>query len=102
VAAASALLSAISDVASVSGLQLLLYSSLGLGPLGMIRPWWHTALGFLLGAAWALILTVPGWLLAPRAAEQHSVAQVYRALAAALRAIGTPDFAAARRKARKP
>jgi uncharacterized membrane protein YccC len=97
VAGISALLSAISDVGSVTGLQLLVYSSLGLGPIGALRPWWHTALGFMLGAAWALMLTVPGWLLHPRAAERHSIAAVYRALATTLRAVGTPGFAAARR-----
>ena len=90
VAGTSALLSAVSDVGSVAGLQMLVYSSLGLGPIGALRPWWHTALGFILGAAWALMLTVPGWLLAPRAAEQASVAAVYQAMADALRAAGTP------------
>jgi uncharacterized membrane protein YccC len=97
VAGTSALLSAISDIGSVTGLQLLVYSSLGLGALGALRPWWHTALGVVLGTAWALILTVPGWLLSPRAAEQRSVAAVYHALAAQLRAIGTAGFAQARR-----
>src|SRR5580704_16071762 len=95
VAGTSALLSAISDIGSVTGLQLLVYSALGLGALGALRPWWHTALGFVLGTVWALILTVPGWLLSPRAAEQRSVAAVYRALAAQLRAIGTARFTAA-------
>ena len=97
VAGTSALLSAISDIGSVTGLQLLVYSSLGLGAIGALRPWWHTALGVVLGTVWALILTVPGWLLSPRAAEQHSVAAVYHALAAQLRAIGTAGFAGARR-----
>jgi len=97
VAGASAVLSAISDIGSVTGLQLLVYSSLGLGPIGALRPWWHTALGVVLGTVWALLLTVPGWLLSPRAAEQRSVAAVYHALAAQLRAIGTAGFAAARR-----
>ena len=97
VAGISALLSAISDIGSVTGLQLLVYSSLGLGPIGALRPWWHTALGVVLGTVWALLLTVPGWLLSPRAAEQRSVAAVYHALAAQLRAIGTPGFTAARR-----
>jgi len=96
VAGTSALLSAISDIGSVTGLQLLVYSSLGLGAIGALRPWWHTALGVVLGTVWALMLTVPGWLLSPRAAEQRSVAAVYHALAAQLRAIGTPDFATAR------
>jgi uncharacterized membrane protein YccC len=95
VAGVSALLSSISDVGSVAGLQLMLYASLGIGPVGALRPWWHTALGFVLGAVWALILTVPGWLHSPRAAEQRSVAAVYRALARLLRTIGT-DSAEAR------
>jgi uncharacterized membrane protein YccC len=99
VAGVSALLSAISDVGSVTGLQLLVYSTLGLGAFGALRPWWHTALGFVLGTVWALILTVPGWLLSPRAAERHSVAAVYHALAGEFRAAGTPGFAAARRGA---
>jgi uncharacterized membrane protein YccC len=96
VAGVSALLSALSDTGSVTGLQLMVYSSLGLGPIGTLRPWWHTALGFLLGVVWALLLTVPGLLLSPRAAERHSVAAVYHALAGALRAIGTPGSTGAR------
>ena len=99
VAGVSALLTAISDVGSVTGLQLLVYSSLGLGPLGALRPWWHTALGFVFGTVWALVLTVPGWLLSPRAAERHSVAAVYHALAGEFRAAGPPGFAEARRGA---
>ena len=97
VAGVSALLSAIGDIGSVTGLQLLIYTSLGLGPLGALRPWWHTALGFVLGTVWALILTVPGWLLSPSAAQQRSVAAVYRALASQLRAAGTPGFTEMRR-----
>ena len=89
VAGVAALLSSIGAIGSVSGLELLVYASVGLGPLGALRPWWHTALGFLLGAVWAMVLIVPGWLLSPRAAEQRSVAAVYRTLAGALRAIGT-------------
>ena len=95
VAGVSALLSAISDTGSVTGLQLLIYASLGLGPLGGLHPWWHTAVGFVLGTVWALFLTVPGWLLSPRAAEQRSVAAVYEALAGQLRAVGQPGFAEA-------
>jgi uncharacterized membrane protein YccC len=92
----SALLSSISGTGSVIGLQLIVYASVSLGPLGTLRPWWHTALGFVLGAAWALVLTVPGWLLSPRAAERRSVAAVYRALAGHLRAIGTTGVVEAR------
>jgi uncharacterized membrane protein YccC len=89
VAGVSAVMSAAGNIGSVTGLQLLVYTALGLGPLGGIRPWWHVALGFLIGAAWALLLTVPAWLLSPRAPEQRSVAAVYRALATRLNAIGS-------------
>jgi uncharacterized membrane protein YccC len=97
VAGSSAAISAISDIGSVTALQLIVYSSLGLGPLGALRPWWHTALGFILGTAWALMLTVPGWLRSPLAAEQRSVAAVYHTEAEVLRSVGTPRFAEARR-----
>lgn len=96
VAGVSALLSSISGIGSVTGLQLMVYASLGLGPLGALRPWWHTALGFLLGVAWALVLIVPGWLFSPRAAERRSVAAVYHALADALRAAGSESSQAGR------
>jgi uncharacterized membrane protein YccC len=97
VAGASAVLSRLGSTGSVTGLQLLIYSSLCLGPLGALRPWWQTALGFVLGVAWALLLIVPGWLLSPRAAEQRSVAAVYHTLAGNLRAIGTDRATDARR-----
>ena len=96
IAAASAIITRLGAVGSVTGLQLLIYSSLGLGPLGALRPWWHTALGFLVGVVWALALSLPGWLLSPRAAEQRAVATVYHALAGDLRAIGTPGMVTAR------
>jgi uncharacterized membrane protein YccC len=96
VAGMSALLSSISGIGSVTGLQLMVYTSLGLGPFGALRPWWHTALGFLLGVAWALILIVPGWLFSPRAAERRSVAAVYHALADALRAARSESSQAGR------
>jgi uncharacterized membrane protein YccC len=97
VAGVSAVLSRLGGTGSVTGLQLLVYSSLGLGPFGALRPWWHTALGFVVGVAWALLLIVPGWLLSPRSAEQRSVAAVYHALAGGLRAIGTSRAIEARR-----
>jgi uncharacterized membrane protein YccC len=96
VAGVSALISSFGAIGSVTGLQLLVYAAVCLGPLGSLRPWWHTALGFLLGSVWALLLIVAGWLVSPRAAEQRSVAAVYRALGRALRAIGAPGCAPAR------
>jgi uncharacterized membrane protein YccC len=98
VAGVAALLSSISSIGSATGLQLLVYTAVGLGPYGALRPVWHTALGFLLGAVWALLLIVPAWLLSPHSAEQRSVAAVYRALAAALRAIGTNGVVQTRRQ----
>jgi uncharacterized membrane protein YccC len=97
VAGVSALISRLGSTASVTGLQLLVFASLGLGPFGALRPWWHIVLGFAAGVAWALLLLVPGWLLSPRSAEQSAVADVYHALADDLRAIGTDRTATTRR-----
>jgi uncharacterized membrane protein YccC len=92
VAGASGVLSMVGDIGSVTGLQLLVYTSLGLGPVGAQRPVWHTAAGFLVGVLWALILIVPGWVISPFSKEQRDVAAVYLALAAGLRAVGTDAF----------
>ncbi len=96
-AGVSVVVSEMGSTGSVVGLQLLVFASLGLGPLGGLRPWWTGPLEFLSGVAWAMILIIPGWILNPRSAEQHSVAEVYRALTARLRSIGTDSFAADRR-----
>jgi uncharacterized membrane protein YccC len=93
IAGVSAILARLGAVGSVTGLQLFVYSALGLGPLGTLRPWWHTAVQFLIGVAWALLLITPGYLISPRSAERKAVASVYYALAADLRAIGTPGEA---------
>jgi uncharacterized membrane protein YccC len=98
VAGASAVLSTIGDIGSQVGLQLLVYTSLGIGPFGALRPVWHTAAGFLVGVVWALVLILPGWLLAPYGQHQRYVAAVYQALADQLAAIGT-DVLTARRQA---
>jgi uncharacterized membrane protein YccC len=95
VAGLSAVLTAAGATAAITGLQLLVYSILGTGPLGMARPWWLAPLLMLAGVAWAILLLVPGWLTAPLAPEQRSIADVYRALARGLRAAGTPEFPAA-------
>jgi len=96
VAGVSSILARLGGVGSVTGLQLFIYSTLGLGPLGALRPWWHTALGFLVGVAWALLLITPGYLLSPRSAERKAVAEVYYALALGLRLTGTPGMVGAR------
>jgi uncharacterized membrane protein YccC len=97
VAAVSSLLARFGGTGSVTGLQLMVYTAVSLGPLGELRPWWHTALGFIVGGAWSLLLLVPGWLVSPRGVEQRLVANVYHAIAADLRAIGTPETAVAHR-----
>jgi uncharacterized membrane protein YccC len=96
VAGVSSILARFGGTGSVTGLQLFVYSSLGLGPLGALRPWWHTALQFLAGVVWALLLITPGYLLSPRSAERKAVAEVYYALARGLRLLGTPGTAGAR------
>jgi uncharacterized membrane protein YccC len=97
VAGVSALLSSLNAVWSATGMFLLVYAALGTGPLGALRPWWLAPLWLFAGAAWSLVLLVPGWLVFPRAVEQRRVAAVYRALAANLRALGTEGLGAARR-----
>ena len=79
----------------MAGLQLFVYSALGLGPMGALRPWWHTALGCRAGVAWSMLLLAPGYLLSPRCAERKAVAGVYHALAEDLRAIGTRSLTGA-------
>ena len=96
VAGVSGLLSALGDIGSVTGLQLLVYTALGAGPIGALRPVWHTAAGFLAGVIWALILILPGWLHAPYGREQRDVASVYDALAGLLRSVGSGEFTDAR------
>jgi uncharacterized membrane protein YccC len=97
VAGVSSILARLGGIGSVTGLQLFVYSSLGLGPLGGLRPWWHTALLWLAGVVWSLVLITPGYLLSPRSAERKAVAEVFHALANDLRMIGTPGSPGARR-----
>ena len=95
VAGISALMSAAGATAAITGLQLLVYTILGTGPLGALRPWWWPPLLMLAGVGWAAVLLVPGWVTAPHAPERRSTAAVYRAIASTLRAAGTPQFPAA-------
>jgi uncharacterized membrane protein YccC len=96
VAAVSALITRLGATGSAVGLQLLVYTALGLGPIGALRPWWHVLLEFVAGAVWAIVLITPSYLLAPRAVEQQAVAAVYHSFAKFLRSIGTPDVAGVR------
>jgi uncharacterized membrane protein YccC len=93
----SAVLSSISSTWSTTGMFLLVYAALATGPLGAVTPWWLPPLWVVAGVFWRLLLMVPGWLRGPRAVEHRQVAEVYRALAANLRALGTEGLAEARR-----
>jgi uncharacterized membrane protein YccC len=97
VAGVSSILARLGGLGSVTGLQLFVYSALGLGPLGALRPWWHTALLWGAGVVWSLLLITPGYLLSPRSAERKAVAEVFHAVANDLRLIGTPGSVTARR-----
>ena len=88
-AGVSGVLSSMGDVGSQIGLQLLVYAALGIGPIGALRPVWHTAVGFLVGVIWALVLILPSWLLSPYGQDRRAVAAVYQALADQLASIGT-------------
>jgi uncharacterized membrane protein YccC len=95
-AGVSGVLSSMGDIGSQIGLQLLVYASLGIGPIGALRPVWHTAFGFLVGVIWALVLILPSWLLSPYGQDRRAVAAVYQALADQLASIGTDAFTAKR------
>jgi uncharacterized membrane protein YccC len=99
VAGVSALLSVVNSTASAVGFQFLIYVTLGTGPLGTVRPWWEPPGLLLAGAAWAILLLVPAWLLAPLAAEQRTTANAYRSIAAMLGAIGTDHVRSERQRA---
>jgi uncharacterized membrane protein YccC len=92
VAGLSAVASAAGATLAITGLQLLVYTTLGSGPLGALRPWWWPPALLLAGVAWAMLLVVPAWLAVPLMAEQRGTAAAYRAIANGLRAAGTPDF----------
>jgi uncharacterized membrane protein YccC len=96
IAGVSAVLARLGALGSVTGLQLFIYSAIGLGPLGLLRPWWHTVLQFLVGVAWALLLITPGYLISPVSAQRKAVAGVYYSIARGLRLIGTPGIDGAR------
>ncbi|MFE6868962.1 FUSC family protein [Kitasatospora sp. NPDC057692] len=90
VALVSGMISSIGSVASVSGLLLLLNAVVGAG-LPMPRPWWTAPLLLLAGGAVVLLLTLFAWPLRGGVPERAAVAGSYRAVAAFVRAAGTPE-----------
>ena len=69
-AGVSAVVSSISLVWSATGLQLLVFASLAIGPLGALHPWWATPLWLLVGVGWSLLLLPAERLLQPLAQGQ--------------------------------
>ncbi|MFE7558661.1 FUSC family protein [Kitasatospora sp. NPDC057500] len=90
VALVSGMISSIGSVASVSGLLLLLNAVVGAG-LPMPHPWWKAPLLLLAGGAVVLLLTLFAWPLRGGLPERAAVADSYRAVAAFVRAAGTPE-----------
>ncbi|MFF2956855.1 FUSC family protein [Kitasatospora sp. NPDC057965] len=90
VALVSGMISSIGSVASVCGLLLLLNAVVGAG-LPMPHPWWTAPLLLLAGGAVVLLLTLFAWPLRGGLPERTAVAGSYRAVAAFVRAAGTPE-----------
>ncbi|PWW62184.1 FUSC family protein [Actinokineospora spheciospongiae] len=94
VAGVSALISATGSTASLIGLQLLVFTTLGTGQAADPR---LAAACFAVGVAYALVLALAAWPVRGAAVERRAVAQVYDDLAAVLAASGTAAARPARR-----
>ncbi|GGK89581.1 membrane protein [Sphaerisporangium melleum] len=81
VSVVSALVSATGAAGSLGGLQLVVMTVLGMGVSFTERPLTGAA-AYAAGAAWALLLSVAGRPLRPRAAEESAVAAAYGMLCA--------------------
>ncbi|MFJ9522452.1 FUSC family protein [Kitasatospora sp. NPDC101801] len=86
-------------VCAAAAVQLLVLTAVGAG-MPLAAPPWVTALCFLAGALWPLLLrlTVSPSDGVGGDGERHAVAAVFDALADALDAVGTPGAEAARRR----
>ncbi|HEY3503185.1 MAG TPA: FUSC family protein [Actinocatenispora sp.] len=88
----SALLSVINAATSMAALQLLVYLSIASG-ITVPYPPWVLPLLYLVGAAWAMLLsTVVVLVGGTRAPEREAVAEVYRGVADLLDATGTAQM----------
>ena len=94
-AGVSAIISASGNNASLAALQLLVYVVLGTHEAQLLPPW-EAALGFLVGAAWAVLLSIAAWPVRATAPERALVAGVYTGIADMLAASGTPAARGAR------
>ncbi|OLR91440.1 FUSC family protein [Actinokineospora bangkokensis] len=94
IAGVSALISATGAIASVIGLQLLVFAAVGSGQPA--DPWLASGC-YAVGAGFALLLALAAWPVRGAAVERRAVAQVYDDLAALLAASGTGQARHARR-----
>ncbi len=93
----SAVISVIGAVASVAGLQLLVYAAIGGALAGRVPPL-PSLLAMLIGGLWGLLCTVAvGLVVGYRSAERESVATVFQRIAELLAATGAPWMEQARR-----
>jgi uncharacterized membrane protein YccC len=97
VAAISGVLSARSNNASLASLQLLVYVILGTHESTVLSPLLALA-WFVVGASWALLLSLAAWPVRATAPERALVATVFDRLAALLRLSGTPEAKAGRHR----
>jgi uncharacterized membrane protein YccC len=92
------LVSMLSNVASVASLQFLIYLIVA-SKVGFISgAWWLPPLLYLLGGAWALLLSLVGGIGRVTAPERTAVAAVFRALATLMEASGRTKIELARQE----
>lgn len=89
IAFTSAVVGVIGAVASVASLQFLIFATVASG-LALPVPFWLPPLLFLAGGAWALLLSLSGWLGRGPTPEREAVADVYRNISGVLAAVGMP------------
>lgn len=75
------IVSVLGNVASVAGLQFLIYLIVASGANFGPAPWWLPPALYLVGAMWALALSMAGGIGRRTAPERTAVADVFRALA---------------------
>lgn len=92
------LVSMLSNVASVASLQFLIYLIIASNVGFISGAWWLPPLLYLVGAAWALLLSLVGGIGRVTAPERTAVAAVFRALATLMEASGKTKIELARRE----
>jgi uncharacterized membrane protein YccC len=96
-AVVSAVISAVGNNASLAGLQLLVYVVLGTHESTVVSPT-VALVGYAVGAAWALLLSLAAWPVHATAPERTLVANVFDRFGELLLTSGTPAARAARHR----